>query len=712
MPPPPPPPRPPYPGDAALRRAARPLLWRAAAGAAAAAAAGAALCGAALPLLLAAPLVYAAAELAFLLVYAQKYQVLSGGPGGAGQRPLDYCPSEFFEKATEHLKQARPRRGFEDVRSFLSLWFRGAPFSELRRGNVSELLAYAFFYRTVAAVEQDGQGAELEGMVDRLMGIWSIELKPGYNPNLRFMGHLWEPLSHMWRPLGFYVWMEAAAAARHAALAAMGFRRRRAAGLTYYVRPGAAAAAAAGGGGGGAGAGLENSGDGGGGEGSGDGGAAVPMLLLHGVGMGLLPYLAFIAHLAATGRPVIAVEFKHISMRWCNWLPSVDEAAQAVECVLAREDAPAACVVAHSYGTAVASRLLQARPRRVAHLCMVDPVCFHMFMPNLLRNFLYRPPGTGSALADFAMASAARELHVSASLSRRFFWTDVILWEDQLPPGSLVVLSGRDALMATREVHRWLEWHTQVEVMVHPRLAHAEFLVRPAWQRAIVARLLPLQDAALEARAAAARGEAGAARGEGAAALSQAADEGSGGGGGGGTDAAAARGGQDGARENLRRGEEQRAPSWPVTGVEHRGGRDPDSRGAVRRQWSEGCLACRRGGGADGAANGAAGREAPHAGTASPGLGSRRGSVQPLFPVWGVLPSDAVLHGLPGAGGAPPAALASAPPFAAGAALPVDINGGRAAARRRAGGLRSSLSAGDLCEGGGAATAGGRLQLS
>jgi len=45
-----------------------------------------------------------------------------------------------------------------------------------------------------------------------------------------------------------------------------------------------------------------------------------------------------------------------------------------VECVLARERAGAVCVVAHSYGTAVASRLLQSRPRRIAHLALIDPV--------------------------------------------------------------------------------------------------------------------------------------------------------------------------------------------------------------------------------------------------------------------------------------------------------------------------------------------------
>lgn len=46
-----------------------------------------------------------------------------------------------------------------------------------------------------------------------------------------------------------------------------------------------------------------------------------------------------------------------------------------------------------------------------------------MFMPHLLRNFLYSSANTGNPVADFAMTSAARELHVSASLSRRLFWT-------------------------------------------------------------------------------------------------------------------------------------------------------------------------------------------------------------------------------------------------------------------------------------------------
>jgi hypothetical protein len=55
-------------------------------------------------------------------------------------------------------------------------------------------------------------------------------------------------------------------------------------------------------------------------------------------------------------------------------------------------------------------------------------------------------------VGDFMMLCAARDVHVSATLSRRFFWSDVNVFEEQLPGRSLVVLSGQDVLMAAAEV--------------------------------------------------------------------------------------------------------------------------------------------------------------------------------------------------------------------------------------------------------------------
>jgi pimeloyl-ACP methyl ester carboxylesterase len=47
-------------------------------------------------------------------------------------------------------------------------------------------------------------------------------------------------------------------------------------------------------------------------------------------------------------------------------------------------------VIAHSYGTFVTSVLCQRQHHRITSACLIDPVCFGVFMPNLLGNFVYR----------------------------------------------------------------------------------------------------------------------------------------------------------------------------------------------------------------------------------------------------------------------------------------------------------------------------------
>ncbi len=51
----------------------------------------------------------------------------------------------------------------------------------------------------------------------------------------------------------------------------------------------------------------------------------MPLVLLHGVGMGLLPYLGLLVGLAAAGHPLLAPQWRHVSMRLCLSVPTVDE---------------------------------------------------------------------------------------------------------------------------------------------------------------------------------------------------------------------------------------------------------------------------------------------------------------------------------------------------------------------------------------------------
>lgn len=131
----------------------------------------------------------------------------------------------------------------------------------------------------------------------------------------------------------------------------------------------------------------------------------LPLVFLHGVGAGLLPYLTILFNLAGLGLPMVVPErwvaaaqcvsrlhrlhacmracsartrhaiaalpdraaprlpatrtslcSKHVSMRLVSWLPTVDDMADAAADMLSAHGLERAVVAAHSYGTMVASR--------------------------------------------------------------------------------------------------------------------------------------------------------------------------------------------------------------------------------------------------------------------------------------------------------------------------------------------------------------------
>ena len=88
---------------------------------------------------------------------------------------------------------------------------------------------------------------------------------------------------------------------------------------------------------------------------------------------------------ATASHPMIVLEFRHISMRLCLRATEVDHAAHAVAAIVKQQGFKEACVVGHSFGTFVASRLCQMHPAMVQSLvsmsCYITPaLCQHGIM--------------------------------------------------------------------------------------------------------------------------------------------------------------------------------------------------------------------------------------------------------------------------------------------------------------------------------------------
>ncbi|WIA42305.1 hypothetical protein OEZ86_008319 [Tetradesmus obliquus] len=330
-------------------------------------------------------------------------------------KQLDAMPEQHDPPADYNPQQLvasflRHMARVDDIQGYLSQWFLDAPYELIRHDNVKELVAFAIFFKTPEQVAQQGLMPQLDALLEQLSAMHNLQLPPGYNPNLKSMSHLWGATPHMYRPLFFYVVMEVIELLCWAILACCGFKRHSVLGCAYYTY------------------GLPD--------------------------------------------PQQQQQQADKEHQQCKTIPTVDDSVDVVLAALARHGLSSAAVLGHSYGSLVAARLVRLAPEVVHTLAVVDPVCFAMHMPNLVKYFLYSPHASGNAVADAFIALLRSEIHCARNFTRNFFWATINLFDEHLPERTLVVLSGTDLLCPTAYVRDWLEGHTAATVLYHATASH------------------------------------------------------------------------------------------------------------------------------------------------------------------------------------------------------------------------------------------------
>eukprot|EP00929_Paragymnodinium_shiwhaense_P069981 TRINITY_DN35379_c0_g1_i1.p1 TRINITY_DN35379_c0_g1~~TRINITY_DN35379_c0_g1_i1.p1 ORF type:complete len:596 (-),score=105.26 TRINITY_DN35379_c0_g1_i1:263-1951(-) len=181
-----------------------------------------------------------------------------------------------------------------------------------------------------------------------------------------------------------------------------------------------------------------------------------PVVFLHGVGVGLSPYLPFIRRMARE-RECFVVEIPTIAQCCDSDVLTPAEMVEAMELMLKAHGHSSAVFMAHSFGTCVLSWLCRMRPSMVSQAVFIDPVCFGLCHPDVAYNFLYKEPD--DAFLHVAAHFVRWELFTANVLYRNFYWYHNTLWTDEIPEGSVIALSGADAIINAPLVRHHLENH-------------------------------------------------------------------------------------------------------------------------------------------------------------------------------------------------------------------------------------------------------------
>jgi pimeloyl-ACP methyl ester carboxylesterase len=230
----------------------------------------------------------------------------------------------------------------------------------------------------------------------------------------------------------------------------------------------------------------------------------LPILFIHGIGIGLLPYIPFLRELAAQDPDVgiLAIEILPISMRITAPPLDRDTMCTAITRILNAHGIHRVVLAGHSYGTAVSAHLLRRQwgAQQPAHestnshqvighdnsnvgssdliaaTLLIDPIPFLLHYPAVAYNFVYRQPRHANEWQLWYFAS--REPDTARALSRYFFWFECILFRENVlgatsgggrgsasaagkqgkkrPMPVTVSLAGRDQIVDARAVRAYL----------------------------------------------------------------------------------------------------------------------------------------------------------------------------------------------------------------------------------------------------------------
>lgn len=366
-------------------------------------------------------------------------------------------------------------------------WFYSSPIPNIKRDNVVEWILWALFNTDIEGLREEWV-EEIDGYVNMIEQLLDHKLEPGHNDEVQCIKVTIDPIVSVHRPLLWYLIVAIVDSITSLGLLFSGFRHYTmrnwflyfplrilaplsrhspSTQLSYWYRPHRST-------------------------------TKPPIVFLHGIGIGLWPYGPFLRECIKADPDVgiIAIENLHISMRISPQPLKRDLVLQGLTEILDFHHLDQFILVGHSYGTVISAHVLRdpALNARVAGSLLVDPIPFLLHLPSVAYNFVYRKPRKANEWQLWYFAS--RDPDIARFLGRHFFWADNILWKEDIKDKHVgVVLSGRDQIVDTHEVWRYLteseeptaRWSSdKLEVLYYPDLDHSQVFDTAGYRRPMI----------------------------------------------------------------------------------------------------------------------------------------------------------------------------------------------------------------------------------
>eukprot|EP00747_Dinoflagellata_sp_TGD_P041883 gnl/TRDRNA2_/TRDRNA2_141732_c0_seq3.p1 gnl/TRDRNA2_/TRDRNA2_141732_c0~~gnl/TRDRNA2_/TRDRNA2_141732_c0_seq3.p1 ORF type:complete len:757 (-),score=115.10 gnl/TRDRNA2_/TRDRNA2_141732_c0_seq3:60-2111(-) len=395
-----------------------------------------------------------------------------GKKGGGIKRNESFCVEDLVQKWDAERDEARklrrqissssssgkelvepsPRQQDVDLldlkRLEISSWFiykRGGMCvnaKEVHQLDFEQFVAHFFF--EARAPEELGQ-EEQRHLKDMVAGIvaWADlpEPQPGHNPRLSLHRLLRDPLRCRHRPLIFYgISTALLPLAEDILMSFLGFSQFSSGSMYYWHRPRPKGPQ------------HPRSGN--------SRPTNCPIVVLHGLGLGVPMYAPLIAAFADEEEEIFVVTAPHIAMRPVSRVPSQREFVSAVTDMLAVWGHGRAHFVGHSFGTAAVAWILRHARDCVQCISFLDPICFltSKMISTIQSGFYFAQSHKMDVINTVINYFAFEELHICHTLCRQVDWQATTIWpEDLRDTPCFISLDSKDSIVPSHSIHRLVQ---------------------------------------------------------------------------------------------------------------------------------------------------------------------------------------------------------------------------------------------------------------
>lgn len=182
----------------------------------------------------------------------------------------------------------------------------------------------------------------------------------------------------------------------------------------------------------------------------------IPIVFVHGIGIGLVAYIPLIDGMLKSGRPMLLPEIPYVSgfrpFQSPNSVLSPAVVSSTMSDMLATHGFLRGTFVGHSYGTVWLSYMLKYAANAICAVVFLDPICFCLHVPRLTKQFVYHRPDPGTA--SFMVRT---DVIINWTIQRSFPWSWIVLFHEEIHVPCSIFLSERDMLVPAAKVESYMK---------------------------------------------------------------------------------------------------------------------------------------------------------------------------------------------------------------------------------------------------------------